>query len=326
MARYSVAALLLAVSLAACRERGPTQAIPPEEGTHPTLGEVSAALPLGGRPHGVAVAGNGIFYISQIDGHTVTKGSVSSDGQSITGSIAVGNSPAHVAINRAGTFAYTANQFGNSATAINVEANTVVGNVPLTDGGFNLLVSPNGSRLYVTTASGNLHVVRTSDLSVITTISVGPAANGLAYDAIDNVLYVSALHGQRVTAIAEQDNSVLRTYTVSDMPQRIALSRDRSRLYIASESVGLEVLDLATGARTAVASIPPGAVGLALSPDGEQLYITNPPAGTLHIVRTSDLSLVKSLTDLAQPRNVAFGAGGTTAIVTGELGLVYFIR
>jgi YVTN family beta-propeller protein len=67
-----------------------------------------------------------------------------------------------------------------------------------------------------------------------------------------------------------------------------------------------------------------GAVGLALSPDGARLYVTNPPNGTLQIVDPASLA-VMTLTGLGRPRNVAFNATGTTALVTNEFGKVIVI-
>ena len=137
---------------------------------------------------------------------------------------------------------------------------------------------------------------------------------------------MSSIQGANVTAIDLSTNSVVRTYTVSGMPQRIALSPDRQELYIASETVGLEILNLASGTRTSAVGVSAGAVGLALSPDGEQLYVTNPPAGRVQIVNRATRAVVGTLDNLGSPRNVAFESHGTVAVVTDENGRVIFIR
>ncbi|MGH7663154.1 MAG: YncE family protein [Gemmatimonadaceae bacterium] len=315
--------LLAAFELAACRDSsGPDG--PPL--THPALGEVSAALALSGRPHGVAASESGVFYISQIDGNSVTRGTVDSTSQAFSGSVDVGLTPAHVALDAAATTAYTADQSGNTVSVIDVATNTMVGSIALTDGGFNLAVLPNGSRLYATTASGTLHTIDTRGLAVIGTTDVGGGANGLTFHEASSTLYVSSIQESRITEIDTRTNAIIRTYGVSDGPQRIAVSTDGSALYIASQSVGLEILDLNTGRRAPVVGVDPGAVGLALSPDGEQVYVTNPPKGLVHIVDVASRLVVKVLSGLASPRNVAFAAWGTTAIVTGEGNEVYFIR
>jgi YVTN family beta-propeller protein len=74
-----------------------------------------------------------------------------------------------------------------------------------------------------------------------------------------------------------------------------------------------------------VPGVDPQAVGLALSPDGKVVYVTNPPRGKLQIVDVATLQ-VTTLAGLASPRNVAFGLSGAAAIVTGEGNTVYVIR
>jgi YVTN family beta-propeller protein len=325
--------ILATVMLAGCGAETTTTPPPPPpppgpvmpQVTHPE-GVISATLPLGGRPHGVAIAASGIFYISRIDADSVTRGEVDSVTQSFTGAARVGRAPAHVALTPNGAVAFTTNQFGNSASVVDVPTNLGTTEVPLSDGGFNLAVAPDAQRLYLTTAAGVLHVVNVSTLQVLDTIGVGAAANGLAIDADQDRIYVSSISANRITAINTTTNMVERTYPVAGWPQRIAVDSAGAQLYIASEQVGLEVLDLVSGVRTPVLEVGPGAVGLALSPDEEVLYLTRPPAGELVIVDRATLQVVKRLSGLARPRNVAFTADGRVALVTGEGGVVYFIR
>lgn len=315
--------LLIVPTLFSCEGDGTgPEELPP---THP-LGNISVTLVLDGRPHGVAVAPSGTFYISRINDDSVTRGQVDSLTQEFTGSAAVGQTPAHVALTPDGLTAFTANQYGNSVSVVDVVTNRETGEIPLSDGGFNLLVSPDGNRLYVTTAAGVLHIINVATLEVIETVSVGEAANGLAIDADAQRVYVSSILADRVSAISTTTNQIERTYEVSEMPQRIAVNSTGDELYIASEAVGLEVLDLASGAHDSVPGVGDGAVGLALSPDEQVLYVTRPPAGELVIVDLASRQVLKTLSFLARPRNVAFAANGRVALVTGEGGVVYFIR
>ena len=101
---------------------------------------------------------------------------------------------------------------------------------------------------------------------------------------------------------------------------------DRTTLYVASEGSGAQIIDLASGNVSAIPGVNAGSVGLALSPDGARLYVTNPPAGTLQIVDPAARQVLRTLTGLGRPRNVAFGAKGVLALVTNEFGKVMIIR
>lgn len=318
--RLAAVAALLAT---ACASSGTTDPSPTT--THPA-GVLAATVPLRGRPHGVAIAANGRFCVSLIDSAAVRCGQLSAAAVTLSQSASVGLAPAHVALSPDGAQAYTADQYGNTLSVVDVVAPSAVRAVALTDGGFNVLADPGGTRVYVTTASGTLHVVDVATRQVLARVPVGAAANGLALDRAAGRLYVSSINAGTVTAVNTTTYAVERTYQVSAMPQRIALSADGKTLYVATESTGVEVVDVATGAGTGVEGVRPGAVGLALSPDGQQLYVTYPPAATVQIVDVASRRVVNSLTNLASPRNVAFGLDGAAALVTGEGGVVYVIR
>ena len=299
--------------------------VPVPAATHPAA-DFYIAYTISGRPHGVSVAPSGRFYVSLIDGNAVRRGTVDPNGQSFSSPVAVGTQPAHVAIDLQGQRAYTANQGGQSVSVLDAEANTLSTTLPLTEQGFNVLVSPSEKRVYVSTEAGHLLVFDTQTLQQVASIPVGHAANGIAVDTTNRRLYVSSIADATISAIDLSNNTVVRTYVVSGRPQRIALSPDRTELYIASEAAGLEILDLAAGTRTSVAGVNAGAVGLALSPDGEQIYVTNPPSGLVQIVTRATRQVFRTFNNMGSPRNVAFEAHGTVAIVTAEQGYVIFIR
>jgi YVTN family beta-propeller protein len=294
------------------------------DAAHPA-GTNIQALGIGGTPHGVSVAPNGVFCASQITMDAISCGVVTATGQSVNSTISVGAVPAHVAVNPAGTVAYTANQSSSSVSVVDLGTETVTATIDLSDGGFNLLVSPDGGRLYVTTASGTLHIIDTGTNGVLHTLPVGAAANGLAFDSVAGTLYASARDAGTVKAISAASETVQRTYFVSSMPQRIALSLDRARLYVANESSGLDAVDVVSGTPTTVNTVDPQAVGLAVSPDGLQLYVCNPPLGKVQVIDASSGALLRTI-PFTRPRNVTFTRDGKVALITDETGYVMFVR
>jgi YVTN family beta-propeller protein len=225
-----------------------------------------------------------------------------------------------------GRTAYTANQSGSTMSVVDLQAGRTIATVALLDSGSNILVNPSGTRVYVTTAGGTLNVIDAGTLQVIAKVPVGAAANGLALNAVAGILYVSSRATNIITVLNTATNAVLKTWEVGGKPQRIALSADRTLLYIASEAAGFEVLHLDNGIRNIAANVSSGAVGLAVSPDGKRVYLTNPSEGRLYIIDPETRTVVKTLSGLATPRNVAFTRNGAAALVTGEGGSVYVIR
>jgi DNA-binding beta-propeller fold protein YncE len=270
----------------------------------------------------VAVAADGSTYVALIGTSSLVRGSL--EYADFTSPVHVGPTPPHVVINPAGTRAYATLQTGRAIAIVDVASNSLLARVPLASDGFNLALAPNGNRVYVTTAAGTLYVVDAVSYTVLDTLHVGAAANGLAFSPDQCTLYVTSRDAGTVTAVSTSSHEITRTYYVGGMPQRLAVAPDGSELYVANELTGLNVVDVESGA---VTSIPFGtaAYGLGLTPDGEQLYILLPQAAELRILDRATRNPVKTVRVGGAPRNVTFDALGTTALVTTEEAVV-FIR
>jgi YVTN family beta-propeller protein len=305
--------------------------------THPS-GTVVATSPLGGQPYGLAISPAGDLLVAQVFADSVTRfvlpgtapisatffglpGSVSDSGTSF-----VSTGTVHVALNPSGTTAYVVEQFGNAVRVLDLTSNTITASIPLSNSGFNIIVAPNGQRAYVSTADGRLYVIATLTNSLIDSMAVGPAANGFAFSPDGDILYASSRDAGTITAFRTSDDTRLVTFSVGGRPQRLVVAPDGLRLYAANEDSGLTVVDLGDG--TLLPRVNPlgSGYGLGLTPDGAQLYLTDPLSGRLAIIDRASLGTVAILALGGEPRNVAFDALGTTGVVTDGAGRVIFIQ
>jgi len=287
--------------------------------THPA-GVIALSRPLAGRPYGVAVAKDGTTYVALIGTNSLLRGDLGS--LDFTARVSVGSTPPHVVINRGGTRAYATLQTGRGIAVVDVAANALLATVPLTSDGFNLAVPPSGDRVYATTAAGTLYVLDAASYTVLDTLNVGPAANGLAFSPDECTLYVTSRDAGTVTAVSTSWHTITRTYYVGGMPQRIAVAPDGSEIYVANEEAGLNVVDVESGALTSV-SFGTAAYGLGLTPDAEQLYVLLPRAGEVRILDRVTRAPVKTVWVGGTPRNVTFDRLGMTALVTTEEAVVF---
>ena len=285
-------------------------------GTSPT---VIATTSLPGSPYGVAVSAAGVIYAAQIGSNTLARGDLST--KSFTGSVVVGSTPPHVVFNPAGTTAYATLQTGQGLAVVDVASNTLTTTVPLASDGFNLIVAPDGQRVYVTTADGTLYVVDAAADTVITTLAVGAAANGLAFSPDGSILYVSSRDAGTVVAVDVSTDAITQTFTPGGMPQRLAVAPDGSELYVANEPNGLDVSDVASGTVSSV-SFGTAGYGLGLTPDGTQLYVLLPQAGEVRVLNRATRAPVKTISVGGTPRNVVFASDGT-ALVANEQAIVF---
>jgi YVTN family beta-propeller protein len=289
--------------------------------SHPA-GTVASVATLPGAPYGVAVSEAGVVYAALIGTNSLIRGDLGT--MSFGPAVEVGETPPHVAFTPDGSVAFATLQTGRGLAAVNAATNTLITTVPLVSDGFNLLVGPTGDRVYVTTADGTLYVVETSGYSVVTTLNVGPAANGLAFSPDGSVLYVSSRDAGTVVAIDPVTNTVTRTYDLGGAPQRLAVAPDGSELYVANELHGLDVVNVASGAVTSV-GFGTASYGLGLTPDGAELYVLLPDAGEVRVLARATRAPLNTIPIGGRPRNVAFSRDGRTALVTNEEAVV-FIR
>lgn len=306
---------------------------------HPQ-GVLTGTIPLSGEPYGVAISGSGEVFIARVYADSVSHTPVSSPAfgtaipldSGVSGDSSSSSQPwmgsVHVAFTPDGAKAYVTDQFGNAVSVIDVASHTVSKVVPLGDGGFNIAVSPDGFHAYATTAGGMVEVISTATDEVVTTMHVGSAANGLAFTPDGATLFISSRDAGTVTAFRTSDNTVTATYTVGGRPQRLAVSPDGANLYAANEDSGMSVVSLTGGGvQPAVHGVLSG-YGLAMTPDGAQVWVTDPSSGTLYIVDRSSLTVTsaRALGAGVVPRNVAFTADGRGAVVTDGNGSVLFFK
>ncbi|OLC07423.1 MAG: hypothetical protein AUH42_03625 [Gemmatimonadetes bacterium 13_1_40CM_70_11] len=281
---------------------------------HPRSGAVFATPTLGGQPYGVAISPSGAVLVAQVFGGLVTRFDLPDTMPDV--SVTSGLQPVHVAVNPAGTRAYVVNQAGQAVRVINLGTSTTIDSIRLTNDGFNIAVAPSGQRVYVTTSDGRVYVIDAASNTIVDSMRVGSAANGLAFSPGGDRLYVSSRDAGTVTVFSTQTDAPLDTITTSGMPQRLVVSTDGRKLFVANELVGVNVVNLPAGTLGPNIPLDGSAYGLGLSPDGTQLYATDPLSGKIFIVDAATNHLLSTLTVDGVPRNVAFDVAGTTAVVT----------
>lgn len=310
--------LATAILVAAC-----SSGTGPGSPTHPA-GIVFALPDLPGEPYGIAISPGGDVLVAQVLAGVVSRYRLPDTVPSA--SLISGLQPVHVAIDATGTQAYVVNQAGQALHVVSLRPFGVVDSLPLTNDGFNIAVGPSGARVYVTTGDGRVYVVNTPSVAIVDSMRVGSAANGLAFSPSGDRLYISSRDSGTVTVFDTQSDLPVDTIVTTGAPQRLAMSQDGTTLFAANESYGINVISLPAGTLQPNIPLDGSGYGLGLTPDGKQLYATNPLSGRIFIVDVASRQVVKTLTVGGAPRNVSFGRDGQIAVVTDGSGRVVFIH
>ncbi|MGH8149207.1 MAG: beta-propeller fold lactonase family protein [Steroidobacteraceae bacterium] len=193
---------------------------------------------------------------------------------------------------------------------------------------------------YVTNEiSGDLSIIDGRTLRVVATVPLGRRPRGIEASPDGRYLYIAlsgspimgppgSHHGPRpppdkaadgIAVFNAATRSVVRVIRGVSDPEKLAVSPDGKRLYVASEDAGRAVvMDIATG-RT-LASVPVGAEpeGVRVSPNGRFVYFTSESANAVYVMSTRTDALVTTFKVGANPRAVAFSPSGRMAYVPGE--------
>lgn len=319
MPRGGCLAATAAVAVAAACSAGTG----PGGSTHPA-GIVVATPALAGEPYGVAISATGTVLVAQVFDGVIT--SFQLPDTVPTAGVLAGLQPVHLALDPTGARAYVVNQAGQALHVITLSPFAVLDSLPLTNDGFNVAVAPDGRRVFATTADGRVYVLDPATLTIVDSMRVGAAPNGLAFSPAGDRLYISSRDAGTITVFDVRTDAPLDTIVTTGSPQRLAVTPDGATLFAANEAYGINVVALPAGTLQPFIPLDGSGYGLALTPDGTRLYATNPTTGRIFIVDVASRRLITTLTVGGAPRNVGFSADGRTAIVTDGAGRVIFIR
>ena len=150
-----------------------------------------------------------------------------------------------------------------------------------------LALSPDGSKLYISTVTGFVFECDRATARVERRFDIGGRPQGIAVSPDGTELYVA--------------NETT------------------------DQTGGLDVWSLSTGRPIARVAIGGSGFGLAVTPDGAEIYVTQSLAGRVQIVNRATLRPRQVLETQGRSRRIAFDREGTTAVIANEAGWIDFI-
>ncbi len=239
--------------------------------------------------------------------------------------ITAGSNSTAVAINPAGTFAYTANYGSNTVSKINLSTNAVTA-ITVGVNPFDITINSAGTFAYVTrlkslTDYSSGEIVRI-DLATdaVTTISTAFAVRNVAINPAGTFAYVTHLASNKVSKI-DLTTEAVTDITVGSEPYGVAINPAGTFAYTANyESGTVTKIDLDTNVATTI-TVGSNPWGVAINPAGTFAYVANSGSGTVSKI---DLT-TEAVTDItvgSEPRGVAINPAGTFAYVVGQQGII----
>ncbi len=249
---------------------------------------------------------------------------ISAASNTVVATVPVGTFPRSIAITPNGAFVYVTSSPSDNITVIDTATNTVVSDIPVSSP-FELAIAPSGDLGYVTHGAfiNGVTVINTATNSVVTNIPV-PVDVTIAAAVSPNgaFVYVTCLSvatGAKLAVIDTATNTVVAFVPLPEtFSPGLAITPDGAFAYVANNGVGnccggggttssVSVIDTATNTEVArvFAGLSPS--GVAITPDGAFVYVTDLFDNTVKVLSTVDNAPAALFPVGNFPQSVAIG-------------------
>jgi len=165
--------------------------------------------------------------------------------KTLIGNVPVPANPHWVAFDKNGRF-YTTDHFSAEVTVLNAANNAIITEIPVGETPHSEAVSPDGSRLAVTSFDGNVvFLINTATDKMIAQIPVGKNPLDIAYSPDGRYLLTADNLANTVTVIDTADNRVIAEIPTGKAPTSISVLPNGRQAYVTDEGDGtIEMLNI----------------------------------------------------------------------------------
>lgn len=266
---------------------------------------VTATIPVGQYPHGVAANAEGSFvYVSNVFSHTVSV--ISTATNTVTATISVGRYPTGIAVSPNGSRVYMTHIDASEVSVLNTVTNQIIATIPVGSSPKGICVSPDGSRVYVSNRGSNhISIIDATTNTVLTTVAVNSFPSGIALNPNGSRLYVVNESSYNVSVINTTNNTIVATIPVGWTPQGISVNADGSRVYVANQaSNSVSVINANTNTVITAITVGSDPYGVSLNPDGSRLYVTNKASNNVSVINTATNTVLSTVAVGTSPRSM----------------------
>lgn len=218
--------------------------------------------------------------------------------------------------------AYVAESGTSSLAVIDTKSHQVLKHIDLPKGLHGVVVTPDGSRVFVSSDESNtITAINAASDEIAGKIPTGKAPHGLAVSQNGKHLYAAIFGDNQVLDIDVISLKVTRTFE-APAPHNLAISADNKNLFVAEQQAshtGVAQIDVASGKTVTFISTDKVPRALNLSPDGSALTVTEYDHKDLQVFLTNPLALRTTVDVGESPHHTIFTPDGKFVLVCNQI-------
>ncbi|WP_423205597.1 YncE family protein [Pseudomonas kribbensis] len=210
----------------------------------------------------------------------------------------------------------------NGVSVIDTASNSVIDRIPLSDVAAQLVVTGDGSLIFVAGhAGGTVSVLSSATHEIINTLPIGRSLIGLALNPAGPSVYVTDQTKNNLYEIDIATLEVIKTIPVSRAPMGIGFSPDgRQAVTTCAWETGADIIDVQVGKVTKKILFGSFPYGVDVSPDGRFAYVTDGGSGTLTVIDLKSYLVVRVVFVGPSTYGVKLSRDGTRIYIASRLG------
>ncbi len=264
-----------------------------------TTNKVTATVPVGISPWGVAVSPDGTkVYVTNWNSNTVSV--IDTATNTVTATVDVGSNPIGITVTPDGSKVYVANYYNDIVSVIDSANNTVIATVDVGSNPMGIAVTPDGKKVYVSKWFG-VDVIDTAKNTVTEAVGVGLYPMGIAVSPDGSKVYlthsyINYIDSLAVSVINTATNNITAILGVNGTTTGVVFNKEGTKAYVASwGSDNIYVIDTATNNVTAAIIVGIRPEGIAISPDGSTVYVANEDSNNISVIDTNTNAVTASI-------------------------------
>lgn len=195
-----------------------------------------------------------------------------------------------------------------------------VGCTPLFLGSVFVVITPDGTKAYVTNQTSNsVSVIDTSTDEIIHTISVGFKPSFMTITSDGAKVYVANQNSQSVSVISTNTDMVTDIISVGFRPYFVSITPDGAKAYVVNSfSNTVSVFDTSTDKVIKTIRVSDTPLFITITPDGAKAYVVNSFSNSISVIDTSIDKVIEIIQVGNKPYFLVITPDGTKAYVTNS--------